>query len=252
MDFNRSGRTPVAYKELQHGLIVGMNDNPSASMVVPDTDNGGPNVPKHIDAVTLSPKISPFAGRYDWLHLGGNWIEQDVSGATIAHELSHACCVTHHGAGDLFFVQWRRDTSVTPHVIREYRTDDYGNVSSGPGNKIIILREGATVADTVEILADDPMFDSPTRIYVATSKNGQHSGDEACYMRYDAAGAYIHKRHNDWRVLVPDGEMVGTTLCTSNTGTGVNDSGRTPWPRYGDAADGKCKEKVNCVDGSVP
>jgi hypothetical protein len=253
MDFNRSDRTPVAYKQLQHGLVMGMNDNPVASMIMTDTDDRGPTVPKYVEAVTLSQSISPLTGRVDSFMRNGGIVINDVTGSVIAHELSHACSVTHHGSGDLMFRQWKRDTSVTPHVIREFPMDDYGNVdSSGVGEPIIVLWEGSTVADTVEMLPDNPIFDSPTRVYVAVSKDGQHSGDEACYMRYKCAAAYVHRRHPNWRVIVHDGEINGSTLCDSNTGTGVNAAGRKPWPRYGDTKEGKCKEKVNCVDGSVP
>jgi hypothetical protein len=114
------------------------------------------------------------------------------------------------------------------------------------------LKEGATAVDTVEIPADDPMFDQPIELYVAISKGGQHSGVEECYMRYAAAEAYVHRRHADWRVLLSDPEIKGRTLCDSKTGTGVNLATRKPWPRYGDAGMGKCVEQVNCVDGSVP
>lgn len=113
-----------------------------------------------------------------------------------------------------------------------------------------------------EYLAEDPMFDNDWILYVATNDSGEHSGDEDCYMRYVAANAYTRARNPErFRVLVPDGEFKGGTLCKSPLGTGVNLSTRIPWPRYGDASKhasdapaqrGNCRSQVNIRDSSVP
>ena len=76
---------------------------------------------------------------------------------------------------------------------------------------------------------------------------GEHSGNADCVMRYFNAHAY---RPQDLRVRYEVDEVKGIILCTSATGTGVNDADRgTPQPRYGDAASGRgnCKGQI-CVN----
>src|SRR5205823_3041988 len=66
-------------------------------------------------------------------------------------------------------------------------------------------------------------------------QHGQYSGDEACYMRYDAAEAYIPSGHPTVRYLVE--ETTGQHLTDSVAGTGVNSpthpTGVGPLSRYG-------------------
>jgi len=107
----------------------------------------------------------------------------------------------------------------------------------------------------VEIPATDEMFDTDTELWVANYKNSQHSGDTACLLRYNLAGAYVHpRRPADGRVVVPDGELSGRTFCENPAGTQINDAGRKPWPRYGDAGPkaGNCKAQLNVRDSAVP
>jgi hypothetical protein len=53
---------------------------------------------------------------------------------------------------------------------------------------------------------------------------------------------YISRKHT---------ERLGLELCRSATGKGVNDAGRKPQPRYGDAAKawGPCVERIVFNDG---
>jgi hypothetical protein len=251
MDFNRSDRTPVAYHQMQHGLVLELGRDPNASKVIPLSGRSPPLLPKDVLAVDISPSVSPFQGQMISFQRDGASIIKDESGGTIAHELSHACHIMHHGKTDLGNRVWQRDTSVTPHVIREFIPLDDWSVPSGQTGLIIhVFVEGTR--NGREVPANNVLFDSPDLVYVASQK-GQHSGNEACYMRYDNATAYTNpRRPRDGRVIVTDGEAYGTILCEDKKGTGINDASRLPWPRYGDATRGDCKSQVDCADGSTP
>ena len=54
-------------------------------------------------------------------------------------------------------------------------------------------------------------------------------------MRYWVAHAYPAIADPTVRYLT-HGEIRGTALCLNRTGTGINDAGRSPQSRYGDAA----------------
>ncbi len=250
MDFNRSDETPVAYKEMQHGLILTYTFDASASFIDTDNDNSA-WVPKHVPFVRITSTVTPYSGSLTSLVRDGSVIISDESGSTIAHELSHACGVVHHGEDDPGMVLWRRDTSVTPHVIREFALDDDGNIDDGDHGKIIRVSKEQGGA-LVDVPPDRKVFDHDLTLYLAACRNGQHSGAEECYMRYDCASAYVNPKRADGRVKILDGEVSGWDLCDNKKGTGVNDRGRKPVSRYGDAEKGDCKSQVNCVDGSVP
>ena len=67
-------------------------------------------------------------------------------------------------------------------------------------------------------------------------------------MRYDLSPAYRSKTDPVLRYWTgPSSERIGQRLCTRPTGTGVNDAGRKPESRYGDASYGDCVHQI-CVN----
>ncbi len=85
-------------------------------------------------------------------------------------------------------------------------------------------------------------------------KNGESSGNQDCVMRYCFAKFYESvKGENAFYLVEPDSEPIGLTLCRSGQGTGINAAGRSPEPRYGDAANGcgNCFSQI-CPNDAVP
>jgi hypothetical protein len=76
--------------------------------------------------------------------------------------------------------------------------------------------------------------------------NGQHSGDDACVMRYASSEAYESRFDSAARYITK--ESPGTGLCQSPAGFGVNDAEHhEPHSRYGDAAEqrGNCRDQCS-------
>jgi hypothetical protein len=144
--------------------------------------------------------------------------------STVAHEMLHACNVYHHGERD------RR--------MRWFYRPGEGQIyeegfAAGAGHPvpITVKREnGRVIAPSVFF----PPGETEQTIWLGM-KHGQHSGAEQCVMRYDTALAYPSSRDPIVRYLT-EGEPVGTQICRSPAGTGVNASGRSPESRYETAA----------------
>ncbi len=77
-------------------------------------------------------------------------------------------------------------------------------------------------------------------------RGGQHSGVEDCVMRYDIANTYKKDGEPNTRYYWFGRELPGAQLCSQSTGTSINAPGRTPQPRYFDAARGRgnCKGQI--------
>ncbi|HKO50995.1 MAG TPA: hypothetical protein VJV79_24975, partial [Polyangiaceae bacterium] len=195
---------------------------------------GGPGNPKKITHVGLMK---------DWESLRLPLVSSngEYFALIVAHELFHCVNVYHHGDIDID-IAWgvgldeatkekalfelRRDGRSTPiHVLNEYSTD----VTSNTIDEISRLSPAA-------------------RLVKMGVDNGQHSGDDACVMRYSNSEAYESKFDSTARYIVK--ERPGTGLCQSPAGFGVNDSSRDPHSRYGDAADlrGNCRDQVLVTD----
>jgi len=87
-------------------------------------------------------------------------------------------------------------------------------------------------------------------LFIAT-QGGEHSGNEWCLTRYRWAHL-IERVASDPRSLVEYGspEPYGTTLCYTAKGTGVNAPGHQPYPKCGDASEGRgaCMSKITVSD----
>ncbi len=193
---------------------------------------GGPGTPRAVQYVELA----------------RTHVEQSASGAFVppswfaphvAHELLHTVDVWHHGDRDVFDgVTWavRRDP-VTGALLR----DGAGNVAlAEAGRPIEVFTEWGQ--RTTPLLAQlgvghPPVPGQPAhpgaRVWLA-DEHGQHSGDDRCVMRYAVAQAYRREgaaTERFWTGAL--GEPVGTGICRTRLGTGINDAARLPRYRHG-------------------
>ena len=162
----------------------------------------------------------------------------------MCHELLHALGVRHHGDGD-YDVVWKVDGT----AVKEFHVAEDGRTPVGSGTPIRVLKQDGTdvTAKFVERHAD-----GSETLGIVGVEQGESSGDDTCMMRYDRNSAYLTKSAPDARVLVqPDvnPESVGSKICTSRTGTGINAASPGP-SRYGNAAPGRgaCMEKIKVSD----
>jgi len=143
---------------------------------------------------------------------------QELS-CTIAHELSHACNVWHHGDIDYNISNWRK------------------------------LQPDGTWGAWVQY-ADGSLRG-------VAAQGGQESGAEECIMRYEGNNLYetaagpIQWKKADGSLQrgaeYPPMEAPGTIFCDEGEGTGVNASGRPGGPKAGNASKGKCQRQF-CVN----
>jgi hypothetical protein len=131
------------------------------------------------------------------------------------------------------------------------------------GPKFLSLNTGGSVMGitTVEQYVDWQI--ETLTIFAFMHKNGivgvdqgEHSGAEDCLMRYYFAKFYESKKapafgSKQYYLVDPGTERVGTAICHDKSGTGVNAPGRTPQPRYGDAANGDCFSDI-CPNDAIP
>ncbi len=196
----------------QHGVVlVPIAWNAPAARAV-----GGPGTPKSIQEVRIQ-ALLPSAG--------SAWVNYMAS--TLAHELFHCVNVYHHGELNYPTVTWKRN-------------DAAGNVIENGTTPVFVLDE--TGSDASFLL---PVVTS--RSVTLGLQDDQHSGDDNCIMRYDDAhGYYPSGGPADTRIYVLGGESAGFGLCTQSQGMGINDPGRYPQSRYGDAASGRgnCKGQI--------
>ncbi len=197
-------------------------------------ETGGPK------KVVMTDDYDPGPG--GWNKSWGKRIITDEYASTVAHEILHTLSVDHHGETDLKERMWMRSVGDTGLLeIKEYQVTK--GVAYGPGTVIRVMTE-----DGQELGANSRSINLPQETYVA-SRGGQHSGHEDCLMRYSCADAYISPTDPSVRYLIPD-EMTGLGLCKDARGTGVNDPGRRPRPRHGDASSGNCYEQP-CVNDAA-
>ena len=171
---------------------------------------GGPGTPGMISQI-VAPRILP----------GSSYNLIDYLGSSLAHELFHACNVYHHGKGSSLIA-----------VLQRLPTDVV--LVDGVPRSVITEPDGASAAPLLPV-------NQPVSVILGRADD-VHTGNDDCVMRYDDASGYIPNA-DPTSVCYTPGETAGTSLCTSRTGTGINDSGRSPQARYGDASFGL----GNCV-----
>ena len=108
----------------------------------------------------------------------------------------------------------------------------------------MITEDGASAA---------PLLPVGRPLHVILGRPGDpHTGNDDCVMRYDDSSGYFSSSDGNTIYYTPD-EPAGLSLCQSGAGTGINDSGRTPQARYGDASSGlgNCTGQI-LVNDKVP
>jgi hypothetical protein len=177
--------------------------------------------PRWVDRVRIGLNARPSS------LVDGRLVVNPLWATMIAHELGHAVNLRHHGDGDLKGKVW----------IPERMPD---------GTEV--LTEDGVVIDLQSEAGAHLHFRQQVKDVWVGERAGQHSGDEACFMRYAMASAYRPSPSSDVRYWITGSERPGTRLCSTRTGTGVNQRGRDPRTRYGDAAEGACKDRVRVRD----
>ncbi|WP_404423720.1 hypothetical protein [Nibricoccus sp. IMCC34717] len=247
---NRSAKSPRIAKEPQHALIlVEMKGGDSS-----EADYGGKEEdvawrPKNVIAV----RVLPLAN-------------DNALSSTIAHEVSHATGIRHHGDNDPGRVVWERvpvtgADGQTSYEFREWpasfsagsKGKPGGYVKDDPasaGTKIRLYRESGVEIDPNSAKAAE-VFAEPVQVWLA-AQGGQHSGMEECWMRYNVALAYIPPKRSTARVYHNQKETLGRDLCSNKLGTGVNGPDfNEKKPRYGNATLGDCHGQL-CVRDDAP
>ncbi|MEW5975607.1 MAG: hypothetical protein AB1898_07355 [Acidobacteriota bacterium] len=188
--------------------------------------------PKHVDSVYVMMDLRAEES----FPLGpGDPVPQNKQASHIAHELSHAVGVWHHGDSD--------SNSPVKWTIKEVN----GNLQIfEDGSPITVLREDLT---SITVPSTDltlptigsifPQYSSGQReaLILLGTQSGQHSGNEDCWMKYDIADAYAYlKRPADTRIWPSYLEPKGMMLCNSRDGVRSNHTLHKPHSRYGSAA----------------
>lgn len=182
---------------------------------------GADDVPCNIESITIDEAGSKVT-------FGDKWQAYVQSG--IAHELSHATNVKHHGPDDLDYVTGDvrchdPDGTVTRYACNKTPKDKNGK-PNGPLQP-----------------ADD--------CFEVAVKGGKFSGNDQCWMRYDETNFYedpagaCEWQHNGKTVYgsLYGKDPPGMSICESQEGTGVNDPNKQP-NKAGNATYGKCKQQI--------
>jgi hypothetical protein len=239
MNGNRTAKSPRKASEPQHGVVLIKADHGSASEAVTIHEDDAFK-PKNFKYVVIETGVFDDDGLVAVTREGGRIDYMDELSSTIAHELGHTVGLHHHGETDLGMVKWHRLTNASGVGISYVEID-----GAAPGVPIEVYHE-ATQTPV------DPAVQRGFRSIWVGVKQGQHSGQDNCIMRYDISKAFIPEGHPSRRYLVEAPfEGPGAVLCEDGKGTGVNDHDRNPMPRYGDAAVGDCKHQI-CVRDDAP
>jgi hypothetical protein len=175
-----------------------------------------------VDRLTISSQLGPRTAR-----INGRLQVDPVFSKVVAHELGHGVGIRHHGDGDVRQLLWR--------------VDDRGLITE-QGSPIRLLREDRTPMKFPSLAVGRSIT-----IWLGV-KGGEHSGDQACFMRYGTSLAYRSATEANVRYWADPPEVVGGGLCSAKTGTGVNQAGRVPQARYGDASNGNCQGQIRVRD----
>ena len=232
---NRSTASPRSTKESQHGLVLVYLPGGGASYIdVPD------NVlwrPKNVVAVRVLRSLARGGAGSSAPFLAD---DQNQLDSTIAHELSHSIGARHHGEIDTGKVAWVRfEATVAGRTTAWFeerpvrRVRGRNQYSPAPGARIRIF-----TSPTTEVSPDVPgPYAQPQMVWVGVY-GGQHSGSDACVMRYDCSEAYVLPGRPRDRFVSP-GEPTGMGMCRAAAGAGINDPAAKP-PRYATATKGDC------------
>jgi hypothetical protein len=258
INFNHS---QGAHEVDQHAIVVQWGDTAGLSKAFNFTargfncGNGAPEcpaLPKDIDHIAIDPTFRNHAEKGS--------VQRDFFlsyTSTVAHEIAHSLDVYHHGGVVDHFEFWTLD----PKTGATYsQTLSPQNAVTGVSTQILVLAEdqdpsspAAAKFDVSSLKLDQTLPDNPLDLsgnplpgrsmYVGNivcsigtfKMNGELSGDQDSFMRYDQAQAYIPNGFPAVRFWTGVDETPGSGLTDHPAGTGVNDPNRKPRPRYGDA-----------------
>jgi hypothetical protein len=198
----------------------------------------------------------------------------------VAHELSHSVGVDHHGEGDIGYTNFwllgpndPRNTTGQPVFMVEGQTqlvhllDEATKADRGATMWERVITEVTRSCNTLDAIYSPTLFNeicqnfingglpifTKLRFYIGLP-HATHSGNDQCIMRYFFA--IVYPKENDpsvYYISTAGTEPIGTTLCDSAGGTGINAAGRDPQPRYFDAASGRGRcQKWVCVNDKYP
>ena len=182
---------------------------------------GANDVPCNIESTTIDEAAAKAI-------FGAEW--QAYVQSSIAHELSHATNVKHHGPNELDYAigdaRCREPDGTVTRYTCTRRAPDKNGKPSGPVQP-----------------ADD--------CFEVAVKGGKYSGNDQCWMRYDKTNFYedptgaCEWQHNGRTVYgsLYGQDPPGMHICESQEGTGVNDPNKHP-NKAGNATYGKCKQQL--------
>ena len=199
----------------------------------------------------------------------------------VAHELAHSVGVDHHGDGDPGRTRFTlvgpndpRNTSGIPAFLEQGQTGIVHLLREETGQDIAppmwakLSTETTKACGQVGALYGAGQFSSICQAFLEGAvplftdlafyigkPQREHSGNDACIMRYFFANAYQATGSSSTFYLSASGtEPVGSSLCPTPAGTGVNGPSHKPQPRYGDAAPnrGGCQKWVCVNDKFAP
>jgi hypothetical protein len=222
----------------QHGLVMRLETDSLYSRV---ENIGTPGISR---TVHISRNMAYDPIRLSWIRNAvGRSNSYDYSAAVVGHEMGHAVNVPHHGDKDKTNVSWALVLNQDGSIARD--ADSYPKIVENGNQPIQVWLEAGIRTTPLWLQGDNNSVRGGLCIGV---KQGEHSGDQTCLMRYNSAIAY--ETTSSTRYLVIPLEEMGDRFCISSTGTGVNDKDREPQPRYGDTLFGKCMQRV-CVKDAI-
>jgi len=210
----------------QHCLVIRLRPKPDKDGMSSSNIEGN-----FLDELILGVDMGP-PKNVEWVNISPKMLDQ----STVAHELSHAVGVHHHGEGDVTPVEWTvQDINGRRQVFEA-------------GKPINVVNEPSTRVLLEEIFIGYPL-ERKRKVYLGAPQ-GLHSGYEKCWMRYDLANAYVFRNQPEDTRIWPRPETETTELCRSEHGVSFNKEGPTgnkPHSRYGSAAKGR----GNCMSQIV-
>jgi hypothetical protein len=247
--------TNGAHQVDEHALIIQLGPSTGASRGInidsiscpgSAVHSCRPSLPGEMDHIEMAYKTSEGLSA-----LNSRWVSD------VAHEISHAVNVYHHGDID-HTVFW----SIDPNSGGVVEQNLSGDSPFGTPTPIRVVTEATLKSGIPVVLSSLQLTRVPANnpkdsqgnpiagrlVYLgnaicggAVTLHGQSSGDVQSIMRYDVAEAYIPAGLPGIRVWVAGSEQLGFDLTDHPGGTEVNDPGRTigVGPRYGDAFGGR-------------
>lgn len=217
-----NGNTSGRFQRTQQHAVVVERGPPNTSAANAD---GGPATPRGVRSILVPDKL--FVVSRD---------RPGYADATLAHEVAHCANVAHHGTGDPGNVTYRQVNG----VVYEGPENDHTMSIAGRA-AVTLLHEDGTPYDVSRV-------DPASSVSVA-GWQGEHSGAEACFMRYDTAKFVIRRGAPANRYRSRTAEKFGSSMCADPAGTGVNSTAWVPVPRFGNAHNGDCLRQVCIHDG---